>query len=346
MMLVLLGDAMYHKAPSVGIMILCVQADGSSLLADINHPYILAPLLSELRIGRDTCCVIDALPGSPFHYVLEGEVLLRRAGETRALRQGDFLLLPHWISYEIRNGDATERLSLKQETERMGLMKWSADFGRPLKVAVGPQPHTARLLSGIAIFNATSLPALGHALPGLILLPDAASRMKRWTEAAMELIDEGEQPSPGFNAIASRAVEMLVSVALRDWAAFSEHETGWLRAVRDPRLAQVLDAIHSEPGRRWTLAQLAERAGMSPSAFAGSFLQMLGETPFDYLRRWRMHVAAQRLSPSHRLSVTQVAADLGYRSTLSFSRAFRQATGLAPAAFRRQAEEGAATSHG
>lgn len=196
----------------------------------------------------------------------------------------------------------------------------------------------------------TDLGGLLSEVPVAVLRPgsaaDAASRMKRWTEAAMELIDEGEQPSPGFNAIASRAVEMLVSVALRDWAAFSEHETGWLRAVRDPRLAQVLDAIHSEPGRRWTLAQLAERAGMSPSAFAGSFLQMLGETPFDYLRRWRMHVAAQRLSPSHRLSVTQVAADLGYRSTLSFSRAFRQATGLAPAAFRRQAEEGAATSHG
>ncbi|EZP71396.1 AraC family transcriptional regulator [Sphingomonas paucimobilis] len=297
---------------------------------------VSSPLLSELCIGRDSCCIIDAFLGAPFHYVVEGRVTLTRGGETRELQPGDFLLMPRWTTYEIANGTGAARLRLKDLADAPNLQPSFEALDGALRVVVGPEPYTARLLSGIAVFDTMSLAGLGRALPDIVLLPDAANRLRPWTQAAMALVGEGERPAaPGFVAIASRAVEMLVSVALRDWAAFAEHEAGWLRAVHDERLARALNAMHSDPGRRWTLADLALRAGMSKSVFSETFLQMLGETPFDYLRRWRMHLATQQLLDT-RVSVAQLASELGYRSALSFSRAFRATNGCTPAEFRRR----------
>jgi AraC-like DNA-binding protein len=46
---------------------------------------------------------------------------------------------------------------------------------------------------------------------------------------------------------------------------------GWLAALGDCQMREVIGAMHADPGRQWSLQLLAEVAGMSHSSFAARF---------------------------------------------------------------------------
>ena len=56
------------------------------------------------------------------------------------------------------------------------------------------------------------------------------------------------------------------------------------------------------------------------------------------LGRWRLQVAA-RLLEDKRMSVAQVAAEVGYQSEAAFNRAFKKYIGTAPGSWRRERME-------
>ena len=60
-------------------------------------------------------------------------------------------------------------------------------------------------------------------------------------------------------------------------------------------MAAAINAMHDDPAHRWTLGELAERAGMSRSIFALQFKETVGTSPMEYLTRWRMLLAGDRL---------------------------------------------------
>jgi AraC-like DNA-binding protein len=92
--------------------------------------------------------------------------------------------------------------------------------------------------------------------------------------------------------------------------------------------------MHDEPGHPWTLEKLARRAGMSRTVFALRFKEVVGETATEYLTRWRMLLAAERLARGDE-PVTTVASALGYESGSSFGKAFRRVIGCPPRRFVR-----------
>jgi AraC-like DNA-binding protein len=90
--------------------------------------------------------------------------------------------------------------------------------------------------------------------------------------------------------------------------------------------------MHADPGRRWTLQDLALVAGMSRSTFAARFKTTVGEPAMDYLTRWRMMLAADRLAKG-RFSISTVAPAVGYESDSAFSAAFKRVIGRSPREF-------------
>jgi AraC-like DNA-binding protein len=92
--------------------------------------------------------------------------------------------------------------------------------------------------------------------------------------------------------------------------------------------------MHDNPARRWTLAALAERVGMSRSTFAQKFKQTVGDSPMEYLTRWRMFIAGDRLTNSNE-PVSTIALSLGYESESAFSTAFKRVVGCSPRQYGR-----------
>lgn len=87
--------------------------------------------------------------------------------------------------------------------------------------------------------------------------------------------------------------------------------------------------MHEDPANRWTVQTLAERAGMSRSVFSQKFKQAVGSAPLEYLTRWRMLLAGDRLA-NGKEPVSAVALSLGYESESAFSTAFKRTLGCSP----------------
>ena len=105
--------------------------------------------------------------------------------------------------------------------------------------------------------------------------------------------------------------------------------------MSDARIGAVLDAIHAEPGQRWTLVLMAGLANLSRSAFAARFTELLGVSPLVYLTRWRMQRAAVWLGEEG-ATITEVAQRCGYETESSFSKAYRKTLGRSPGSDRKR----------
>jgi AraC family transcriptional regulator len=105
------------------------------------------------------------------------------------------------------------------------------------------------------------------------------------------------------------------------------------------RIMRVLDYIHDHPTGDLSLDRLADVAALSRFHFHRVFQAITGETAAQMVRRVRLHRAATDLVRSDAPSA-RIARNVGYPDISSFSRAFRDAYGQPPAAFRRAGELG------
>lgn len=155
----------------------------------------------------------------------------------------------------------------------------------------------------------------------------------RWSVERM--MQELRQPQPGGFLTIQHLAHMMLLQALRLHAADVSHgSVGWLFALADKQMGAAISAMHADPAHRWSLQELAARAGMSRSSFAGKFKEMVGTPAMEYLARWRMLLAGDRLlhSPD---PVSVIALSLGYESESAFSTAFKRIMGCAPRHYGR-----------
>ena len=137
-------------------------------------------------------------------------------------------------------------------------------------------------------------------------------------------------PKPASSLIAQQCAFMMLAQALRlHLADRSRGGVGWLFALADKHLNAALTCMHNDPGHSWTLQKLAARVGMSRSIFALRFKENVGTTPIEYLTRWRMMLASDRLMNSDE-PVSVIASSLGYESDSAFGKAFRRIIGCSP----------------
>lgn len=170
---------------------------------------------------------------------------------------------------------------------------------------------------------------LVRALPPLIALPLA--RVDGLEQALALLFAETEQVRCGQRLLADRLFEVVLIQLLR-WLIDHHEEAGIqvgvMTGLSEPRLARALVAMHEAPGAPWTLAALAAQAGMSRSAFAAAFRNVVGQPPADYLADWRLTLAQSRLREGR--AVKTIAAELGYANASALSRVFSQKMGASP----------------
>jgi AraC-like DNA-binding protein len=138
----------------------------------------------------------------------------------------------------------------------------------------------------------------------------------------------------GFAGILARLADVVSASIVRGWVECGCGDaSGWIDALRDPRLGRVITALHRDPGRDWSVAELAAEMGSSRSVFAERFLAITGLTPLRYVTELRMRLAAQWIGRDH-MPIEAVAHRLGYGSQAAFSRAFKRVIGRPPGTAR------------
>jgi AraC-like DNA-binding protein len=172
-----------------------------------------------------------------------------------------------------------------------------------------------------------------RALPPLLVLTGDA-----WETPLIDLLaDEIVKDEPGQEAVLDRLLDLLLIAVLRTWFARPEAEApGWYRAHADPIVGPALRALHSDPAHQWTVAELADGAGVSRAALARRFNDLVGEPPMSFLTGWRIALAADLLREPG-ATVGSVAPQVGYGSAFALSTAFKRLRGVSPRQYRLEA---------
>lgn len=191
------------------------------------------------------------------------------------------------------------------------------------------------LIAGRFAFDPLAAAPLTRLLPPVMPIPADAERAPL-LHATLQLIAlETEQPALGSQQVIKRLADVLFIQAIRAYCAAGNIRHGWLAAISDPKLGNTMHAIHADPARPWDVASMASLAGMSRSRFALHFRAIVGDSPANYLVRWRLYRAACLLQNSN-TPLAHIAEQVGYDSDVAFSRAFKRETGQSPGQFRRQ----------
>ena len=106
------------------------------------------------------------------------------------------------------------------------------------------------------------------------------------------------------------------------------------RKVRHSSFADLLKVVSEHPDKWWTVADLAELAGMSVNHFIREFRSYSGSTPKSYIDTMKINMAAEELRNTE-AGVETIARRYGYRDVYHFSRRFKKIVGVSPAHYRK-----------
>lgn len=246
-------------------------------------------------------------------------------GEPRRVDAGDIVFIPRGNGHTMRDDTSTEPIDAR--VFRAGSQ---AQEGRR-------RASPVRMIGGcFPLVGGRQHPVIA-VLPTVLHLRRAEGEITPYLEATVRLLEaEVEAGGQGAVTVLNRLAEVLfIQVVRAHLMNLPEGKSGWLRGLTDPRIAAAMRAMHLEPERDWTVVLLARRAGMSRSAFASRFAELVGETPAQYLARWRIERAAALMRDAGATAKT-AAAQVGYTSHSAFRRVFKKWLGVSPTAFRQR----------
>ncbi|MEX5637861.1 AraC family transcriptional regulator [Parafrankia sp. FMc2] len=280
-----------------------------------------------------------------FHVVLQGSCwLFPPRGAPIALGVGDVAFLPYGAAHGLADSLSTPLVEASTSLTEIPPGQDDNQNDRQDGDGVPTGRHLTDgsaaatvMLCGAYLLDRSRAHPLLEDLPEVIHLPARVGHRPGLRAAVDLLAGELEQPRPGGDAMLPALLDVLLLHILRAW--FDEQSahgavTGWAAALRDPAVAAGLCAIHGDPARPWTVAELASQAGLSRAAFARRFAALVGQPPQTYLTWWRMTLAARLLRDSDAPLAT-VARKTGYSSEFAFAHAFKREYGSAPGKFRR-----------
>jgi AraC-like DNA-binding protein len=288
-------------------------------------------------MGGDIAVRFERHDGIKCYAVVSGECWLSVDGIPEAIRleTGDCFLLPHGRPFLLAsdlNLAPVDALTLLKSIKRQGGLALINGGGR------------CCIVGGFFAFAGSHAGILLEALPPIVhLRKESDKAAMRWSLERMS--QELFEQQPGGSLIAQHLAHMMLVQALRlHLEEGARGGVGWLFALADRQMSAAIKAMHEEPGNCWTLQELAGRVGMSRSSFALKFKETVGQSPMEYLTRWRMLLAGDRLEDSSD-PISEIALSIGYESESAFSTAFKRVMGCSPRQFSRGRNSSRA-SHG
>jgi AraC-like DNA-binding protein len=305
---------------------------------------------------RDPWCVIGHADGElcaaylprsdrvvSYHLVVEGQCRARLAADRSAVvhaQAGDLLVVPQGEAHLL--GSSVELPPLAAAP--LLAAEAAASGGRVIRISHGGGGALTRIICGFLTCNGILSHPLLTSLPRLFKIDAGKGSESAWLTSALNFAAaEAAMPRAGGATVLAKLSELLFVQAIRHCIdSLPEHRQGWLNALRDRYVGRAMLRLHADPARAWTVDELAQDVGLSRSALAQRFTEVLGQPPMQYLTHWRLQMAARELRNGSK-SLAEVAITVGYESEPAFSRAFKREFGLPPASWRNSQREGGAT---
>jgi len=272
-----------------------------------------------------------------FHAIEHGACWLELADVPREqLRAGDVVAFPFGDPHAMGSGEPARVDSIVQ------LFPGPPPWREPPRLVYGGGGDATEIVCGFLHLDRGLFNPLLSSLPRVLIARPDDSVPGRLLSSSLDFIRrELDSVGPGSASVLARLTELLFVQVLRQHVAqLPERELGWLAALRDRGIGQSLQLMHEQPAHDWTVDELARRSAMSRSGFAARFSELLGESPVQYLTRWRLQLASQRLRDGDQ-TLAEIAAAVGYTAEAAFSRAFKREVGKSPAQYRRDARRAA-----
>lgn len=201
-------------------------------------------------------------------------------------------------------------------------------------VAAGDEGVTQVISAAYQLWHAPLHPFLRN-LPPWFVVRGATLPQLSPVPLTLGLLDR-ELGDAGLGATSAThgLLDALFAFTLREIARRANPDApGWSHAVADRPIHQLLTLMHNDLAHGWTLEELGQHVGLSRSALAERFRNVLDDTPLNHLRTLRMQKAMQLLSET-RQTLEQVAQAVGYQDAFGFSKVFKRTTGQSPRRFR------------
>lgn len=283
------------------------------------------------------CLQFERYDGIKCYALVSGHCWLavEGAGDPIRLATGDCFLLPRGLPFRLASELTVPPMDVHKFLDTPvngGVRTWNGG-------------GDCFLIGGYFAFTGGHARMLLEDLPPIVHIGSEADKEQlRWALERMR--QELREERPGGSLVAQQLATMMLVQALRlHLAEGLSGRAGWWFALVDPQMKAAITAVHDDPGFRWTLQELAERSGMSRSVFALKFKAVVGTSPMEYLTRWRMLLAGERLRGSEE-GVAGIAVSVGYESESAFSKAFRRVMGCSPRQYRGGGESGFASDAG
>lgn len=264
-----------------------------------------------------------------FHIVAEGDCWVGMEGcESKHLSEGDIIVFPYGNSHVL--GDQPDKPPISvgdilppQPWTEMPVLKHGGNGAR------------TQLVCGFLVCDELLFNPFLRTLPLLMHIPVFTEPTSPLLETGVRyMIQETLSNRPGSGCLLTRLTELMFVEILRNhMQQISEQQIGWLAALNDSVVGQVLNLLHARPEQDWTVTELAKQVGVSRSTLATRFTQLLGQPPMQYLTQWRLQLAVNLLRSTD-AGISKIASQVGYESEAAFNRAFKRHLGTPPATWR------------
>jgi AraC-like DNA-binding protein len=280
----------------------------------------------------DWCVSVAASPAiARAHVVLDGECRVKAAsGEEVTLKAGEIAFIPRGDAHLIGS-------SLEAGATSLAALVKTPVAGELMPTRLGTEGATTRWVALSASCERHLAEPLMTALPAVMKVDLSNASAFHWLTDALGLtLSASAAPPVGASAERARLAELVIIEAISRYVYWLPlGGKGWLAGLNDRYVGRALALVHGRPAEPWTVERLGRQVGLSRSALAERFSDVMGEPIFAFLTRWRLHVAAEFLLTTTR-RIETIAREAGYESAGAFSVAFKRVFGKPPSIWRKR----------
>lgn len=133
-----------------------------------------------------------------------------------------------------------------------------------------------------------------------------------------------------------KAIELLYHIdqlTQNNGCDFKYYDKGQIQIAKD-----ICHYMITHLDEKVSLEELTQKAKVNLSLFHMVFNQIYGDTPYAYLKKYKMNIAARWLAGG-KSKISDIAAELGYSNASKFAKAFQSVYGQLPKDYRKSKKQ-------